>query len=369
MQPTTPSRRAAEFDRARRGVFLDKADIALPDAALAALRSAPDASLGIDEALLRDALSAFGIDASAPLSSSGTQGTFHRLYEVSEPGRAPRVLRIAALSGEAAADAMALECRVMAALAARGLRVPACAYREVSRAGAVRGVHLVDLVPGSSLTALDEDEERMQAALGHAARFLASLHRIGGAGFGPLSLEAFAEGDARARPVGVHSDWPAYLLVRLQDHLSACEAAGAITIDEKRRIAALFAAGEATLRSAPPALLHGDPGSHNFMGDASALRAVVDWEDALLGDPLFDLASLCTFHPERRHDAIRAAYGAAIEPGGDGWIRFWLYFLRIALAKTVHRRRFAYADTPGRAPASQRIQLALRRLEGERSSR
>ena len=360
---------APAFDRERSRIFLEKADHALPDARLAVLRSMDDEALGIDGAFLRDAMSAFGIASPARISRADAQGTFHRLYEVGEPGREPRLLRVAALAGTSAADLMALECRVMTALRADGFPVPACEFREVAQGDAARGVHLVEHARGVSLTAIDGDEAPMQVALGWVARFLADLHRVRGTGFGPISLAAFRNSEATGRSgfAGVHGHWDDYVWVRLEEHLRSCEACGAITTREAADIAARFAAARPALRSAQDcALLHGDPGSHNFLIDESGIRAVIDWEDALLGDPLFDLASLCTFHPERRHAAIWSAYGASLEPGGEAWTRFWLYFLRIALAKTVHRHRFAYADRPGRPPASRRIQLALQRLEGAR---
>ena len=156
----------------------------------------------------------------------------------------------------------------------------------------------------------------------------------------------------------------AYVGLRLDEHLRACEDASAIDASERARITAQFEAAGPALRSQPSALLHGDPGSHNFIVEGESIRGVIDWEDALLGDPLFDLASLCTFHPERRHRAIWDAYGVGFVPGHDAWRRFWLYFLRIALARTVHRARFGYGERPGRACASRRIQLALDRMEG-----
>ena len=60
MAASVATGRAATFDRERAATFLDKADIGLPDARLVGLRAASDAELGIDQALLRDAMSAFG---------------------------------------------------------------------------------------------------------------------------------------------------------------------------------------------------------------------------------------------------------------------------------------------------------------------
>lgn len=352
---------AAAFDRERRRVFLEKADTAAADEELVALRGRADAALGIDDALLRQALSDFGIGPGARLVRAATQGTFHRLFTVEEAGRPPRLLRVASKAGEPDSQAMALEARLASMLDAAGLLVPACEWREVRGAGSVRGVHLLARVEGTSLAELDADEARMQARLPWVGRFLRILHRLRGRGYGPLSAASLTV--AEPKLVGVHARWDEYLTLRLDKHVAACAAAGEVTQAEAARIAALFTSAAPSLRDSPPALLHGDPGSQNFIVDAEAIRAVIDWEDALLGDPLFDVASLCTFHPERRHAAIWSGYGAAPAPGDETWKRFWLYFLRIALAKTVHRRRFGYGDAPGRAPAARRIQLALERLE------
>jgi len=48
--------------------------------------------------------------------------------------------------------------------------------------------------------------------------------------------------------------------------------------------------------------------------------------------------------------------------------RFWTYFLRVALAKTVVRHNLGLRDRPGRPPASRRIQLALDRLWPRRAA-
>ena len=335
--------------------------MALPDESLAALRTLEDAALGIDRAFVDEAMKAFAIAPSARLSRVAAQGTFHRLYKVGEGEGRARLLRVAAIAGDEFARLMALECAVMDALRASGFPVPACEFRGLRQAGVERGVHLLEHASGASLSTMDDEEPRMRQALGWVARFLRTLHRVRGSGFGPLSATSFATTDRAF--VGVHARWADYVFTRLDDHIDRCASIGAIAAGEARDIGAAFEAARPRLDRQPAALLHGDPGSHNFMLDDIAIRAVLDWEDALLGDPLFDLASLCTFHPERRHAAIWSGYGANLAADKEKRALFWLYFLRIALAKTVHRHRFGYADRPGREPASRRIQLALGRLK------
>jgi len=362
VQQRLESSRAGAFDRRRRQMFLAKADLDLDDGILSELRSRSDDALGIGRDLLARMSAAFAFHADVQIERAHVQGTFHRLYEVRTQGTR-RYLRVAAMPGLYDAQLMELECRMMEVLRLAGLPVPACAFGDVELRGVPRGAQLIDAADGVCVAEFDDDEERTAAALGHVGGFLSRLHRIGGDAWGPVSLAALCEGANGRRLAGVHERWDEYVLLRLEQHVAVCALRGAISDDEAVRIARAVAAHRDRLDLvAPAALLHGDPGSHNFVVDGASLSAALDWEDALIGDPLFDVASLCTFHPERRHAAIFAGYGIDPRAGDDTWVRFWLYFLRIALAKTVHRFRFAYSDRPGRTPASSRIQLALSRL-------
>ena len=57
----------------------------------------------------------------------------------------------------------------------------------------------------------------------------------------------------------------------------------------ERRIVEALQAAMPRLRQNPPALLHGDFWLGNLLWDADDLRGIIDWEDAMLGDPLADL--------------------------------------------------------------------------------
>lgn len=335
-------------------VFLVKADVALDDATLANLRATPDAALGIDDGLLEGIRGAFALPAGAFTPLQG--GTFHRLYVA--PG-GDRLARIAALAAEPWTGLMAMECLLASELRARELAVPQCEFKALRSGAAQRGVQLVERLQGEPAKAGDDDEE---VALGHLAAmagFLRDLHRIGGAGFGPLRLSGIPGKRLLSGPM---ARWSEFLGARLEDHLGTCAEIGVIEASAVPRIIRFFEDAGALLDRAQPRLLHGDPGNHNFIMRDGSLAGVIDWEDALLGDPLFDLAGLCTFHPRRRHAHIVQSYGADLAPGSEAWRRFWLSFLRIAIAKTVHRHRFGYADVPGRPPASARIGMALEAL-------
>ena len=108
----------------------------------------------------------------------------------------------------------------------------------------------------------------------------------------------------------------------------------------------------------PSRFLHGDPGNQNIFFRSMNVSALIDWEDAVCGDPLYDVAFWASFHPSRRWKSFFSGYGTSLTEERDA-IRFALYYTRITLAKILHRRRFGYADRPGRPTSRARMQEAI----------
>jgi Ser/Thr protein kinase RdoA (MazF antagonist) len=137
---------------------------------------------------------------------------------------------------------------------------------------------------------------------------------------------------------------------------------GAINQEECRTIAKAFESIYRISRDVRASLLHGDLGHHNVFSDGQHITAIIDWEDCLCGDPVFDIAFWGTFCRDYMLDPFLKGYRTIRQLPGDFELRYWLYYLRIALSKTVHRFRFGYPDRPGRPPASLRIQKAVEKL-------
>jgi aminoglycoside phosphotransferase (APT) family kinase protein len=223
---------------------------------------------------------------------------------------------------------------------------------------------ILEHMAGAPLSTLDADDHALVPWLARLAIALRSVHALPGREFGFLDVAEAAHGQERGLR-GVHARWDQFVLLRLASHVQTLREAGLVAAGEAGRIAGAFEAARDALAAVEPRLLHGDPGNHNVIVRDGEVPRLVDWEDALLGDPLFDVAFWATFHPERRWPAFFEAY---FGPGWRPTRRFWLYFLRVALSKTVHRLRFGYADAPGRPPAAARIQRGLAGLaatEGE----
>ncbi|MBR0750595.1 aminoglycoside phosphotransferase family protein [Bradyrhizobium jicamae] len=181
---------------------------------------------------------------------------------------------------------------------------------------------------------------------------LHAIHDVEGHGAGLLDCK----GKAEQPPTGVHDDWRAYQALLFEPHLRTCRDAGFVDAAMSDRIVRLFETMQPALRNRPLRLLHGDLGPHNICVDpvTQKVTAVLDWEDALIGDPLFDVAMVSSFQPARRLPAILEGYGPP-RPTHEQQALIAFYFLRIALAKTVHRLRFGIVDRPDRTPGHHRI--------------
>jgi aminoglycoside phosphotransferase (APT) family kinase protein len=164
------------------------------------------------------------------------------------------------------------ECHLLAALHRAGLAVPEPLWFEPAGSDAAPSL-VLDWVDGST----DVAAEGRAAALDQMADFLVRLHGLD-PGALDVELEPVEDPVASVIPLLPASDAGRAALVRLTgDH---------VTPDPARRV-----------------VLHGDFWPGNVIWERGRLRAVIDWEDAALGDPLADLATarvelLCRFGDE-----------------------------------------------------------------------
>lgn len=82
------------------------------------------------------------------------------------------------------------------------------------------------------------------------------------------------------------------------------------------------------------ALVHGDFGSNNVLADGEKITAVIDWSEALFGDPLYDVANIFfwrTWLPCMEEQA--SYFERTLNPDKERRDRLACYQLRIGLAE------------------------------------
>ena len=353
--------RFAEFTARRLGIFYPKTDLQVADSVLENLRNQPDSDFGLTPEIVKAVAVAAFPDARPVVQRNDRQGTFHRLYRVELPTQT-WVLRFNITGAWWGGCTLQLENWVANRARAGGIPTPEILLTDISRRICPLDYQITGFAPGNGLQDYDADEPALQRLLVPLGAVFARLHGIRMQRYGWLDARAlFAE--PPTEPAGLFDEWLDYLTLKLDAHVEDCVKLNALAVPTARRILDHFSQLVPQLSGFQPTLLHGDPGNHNVTTDGNDITALLDWEDCLAGDPVYEIAFWATFHPERRHAAFLEGYRSIRALPEDFEVRFWLYFLRISLAKTVHRHRFGYADKPGRPPASQRIQTALDRLE------
>lgn len=188
---------------------------------------------------------------------------------------------------------------------------------------------------------------------------VAHIHETKTNGFGPVHPESIASN----KPRGLHETWQTYLFLNLDTHIEMCETLQAISRDEAAKISELLK-GLTEVGVSDPVLLHGDLANHNAFTDGEKITALIDWEDAISGDPLYDVAyygSSC-FGKEHWQLSFLEGYKSVRPVDREFPRRYWLYYLRIALMKVIVRQRFGSRDDRTADDVRNRILLGISKL-------
>ncbi len=345
----------------RRTIFYLKTDLPVADRRLRALAAEAERELTARTPQVASLVEELGFAGRvSPLAG----GRFHVVHLVAQPDGRSVVVRSTLFDLFADDHGIAAEAHVRRWLARSGVSelIPAVHATGWHSRGAPFDFVVQAYVAQPSIAAqgdaLLDEKSSLLAGMGELLR---QVHALEGEGAGPVDCDPEGERDPLR---GMHAHWRDYITLRLRDHVRICTDATLIDVRIADRILNRFELLDSSLRERPMRLLHGDPGTHNFCADPASGRitALLDWEDVLVGDPLFEIALVATFQPERRLPAFLAGYGKP-EPDRSEQLLMALYFLRIALSKTVHRLRFGIRDRPDRMAAHLRIHQGLDRVE------
>ncbi|MFD1676241.1 phosphotransferase family protein [Alicyclobacillus fodiniaquatilis] len=168
----------------------------------------------------------------------------------------------------------------------------------------------------------DLDEAAMQRMAEPTARTIAAI---------AMSNLDKTSGFGRFDPhgVGAHPSWCDYLISITDDGRNDWEKASEYVDMEQVKL--LFQLVHQFSETCPEErrLIHGDFGSYNTLSDGQHITAVIDWDLALFGDPLYEWANLAFWGEDRMKLVIRQARELSSLPQYQE--RLFCYQLRIGL--------------------------------------
>ncbi len=344
----------------KRSQFYFKADVQLEDSVLAGLKQQRQALRPFFVADVDRLCQAFfkqKMKEIVPLSSGGT---FHLLYRVTDLKDKHYVVRLNLPEFGGIAYEFLIDQWIYGLLKKKKLPTLQVHVVDLSRTQFPFDYEIIDCAAGKQLNLLQDPETQYlsPSILESLGQFLAALHSIRVSRFGPFDISSLGK-SVHHKVQGVHKTWRDYIFCNLDEHVAFCLNIRAIDEAQAERIIKLFQHLSPLLIIDKPVLLHGDLGNHNIFSDGKKVTALIDWEDCMAGDPYFDVAYWGTFYRDHYRSQLLEGYCQKSLLADDFEIRYWLYYLRISLSKTVHRYRFGYQDVPGRSPASSRIGRAL----------
>lgn len=263
------------------------------------------------------------VDELGRIHGGSSQETFRlraRWAEAGVPVERRLILRREPPSGLVIAD-RDLEYTVYAALAGRGVPVPAVHFLELDPAWLDRPFFIMEMMPGKpghfweSADPYDGHDATVGRDFWHHLGTLAAIdHRAAG-------LEGLRNGAAAGR------FWEREL-----DHYAAIIDAGEYVVEPTLRAAIRWLRRHPPPEPAKPAIVHGDYRAGNFLFTPDGrISAILDWEMAHVGDPLEDIAwALNPMWPMTRHIPLEdglaiweRASGMAIDRAALDWWRLY----------------------------------------------
>jgi Ser/Thr protein kinase RdoA (MazF antagonist) len=247
------------------------------------------------------------------------------------------------------------EIQIAAKLREAGVPVPNGVFVKYGDLG-----HQVwDRAKGVSLDKLDQEQRSM--AYRKLGALLAKVHAIPGDGAGLV--------DGTEPIKGGHEKWSEYLISNVLENISYLVDNSLVVKEGGDAILSAirsFCKQESTVNR-PLFLLHGDLNDRNVFFHNGEISAIIDWEDALVGDPVFDLVSWAAFTRPGwigNWDCILPFYygeqAAQIVSDTDWQNRFWVYYLRISVSRLVFLNKAGYKDL---RVGVERVTMGVKKLE------
>jgi Ser/Thr protein kinase RdoA (MazF antagonist) len=190
-------------------------------------------------------------------------------------------------------------------------------------------------------------------------KFAAAVHGIKTKNYGQFDIRKILLNE----PVGIHETWSSYLTMNVNKHLEYNIMTTTLTVAEADAVRDILSILK-TIEVPEPVFVHGDIANHNTFIKDGKIVSLIDWEDCISGDPVFDLAYFGTgcYGREEWFDWFMNGYKTVKSLDADFEKRFWAYYLRISLAKSIVRYRFKTTTKRSLPDVRNRILFGLSRL-------
>lgn len=239
-------------------------------------------------------------------------------------------------------DYMEIETRVIREVEALGIPVPAVYRVDVTRTEVPFAYQVLEFMDYPDLNQLHKEGN---IHLGELARkigqHVAQWQTLQPQGYGPFDVQAFRQ---HGRLEGFHRTYRDYFLLNWERHMDFLVEKRFLSEKESADIRRLVQDMDGYLEMKQGCLVHKDLALWNILGLPTEIKAFIDWDDAICGDPTDDLSLLGCFHPGDVVAEAVEGYASQRDLPPGFFPRFYLHLLRNMIVKAVIRVLAHYFD-------------------------
>ena len=237
---------------------------------------------------------------------------------------------------------MGIEARVMDEVRASGVKTPRIFAVDSSRKNFPFAYQIMEFLDYPDLNSIDKKGKIDLLSVGmQIGENIARWQTIKPGGFGPFD-PACLEKENRLQ--GLHGRYQDYFLLNWDRHLDFLESRKFLSSEEKLKLQTVVNGYLPHLQVEQGCLVHKDLALWNILGSPDEIKAFIDWDDSISGDPTDDLSLLACFHNNEFLESVLQGYQTVRELPENFESRFWLHLLRNMIVKAVIRVGAGYFD-------------------------
>ena len=318
-----------------------------------------DTRMEVEQQLVAYLTGYFG-DSDFSIAPAGGQGN-HITYFLFR-GQTKYFVRLE--NGPEGDNYMSVESEIIQRVKEVGVPVPYVYLTDVSRMAVPFAIQIMECLEHADLNIAEKMGELDTIAIAETlGQHIARWQSIRPAKFGLFNPEILMN---ESRLEGFHDTYPQYFLLNWDAHLDYLTRSGFIQQAKADELKGLVEEFLPLLQLEEGCLVHKDLALWNVLGENNRISAVIDWDDAVSGDPMDDLALLGCFHSGEVVLSAISGYTKERSLPPDYEQRFWLHLLRNIIFKSVIRVKGNYFDKSDMFFLSNPKQKSLKKFTLER---
>lgn len=356
--PQAFGKKIIEFNNSRKLIFHTKSDIIISGKKLRNLR---DLYCDTPSKLLIAAVQPYISEKIKSISKMDLKSTFHILFLVKTLDN-KYVIRLNPLKGNSDFS-LFLDSNIFEIL--RENKLPSVSsVTDISRKYAAFDFMLMDYVSGKSMA-----HKSSGVSYKRLGKVFKAVHSIKGKKAGLIDMRELIN---NKKLQGLSDSWKDFFYINFSLHLKKAVGLGVLNKSDIPWIKSMCRHFLPDKKNWSLSLLHNDPSSRNIFTNGTQITGILDWEDAIIGDPLWEIAFIHTFL-FRKNDKLKfenfcIGYGILPKIIFSNPL-YWIYYLRIAILKTISKNREGYYNNNGFLIDKKRVGISLTHLKKFRIKR